>query len=427
MAFRVMMCLLFLVSVACQPSDDDDTSSSSGGITSTSSSGYVAISSSAVATSGTESQTNSSSGTVTTSTSQASSTSAGSGEASSTTGSSGEQPSSGEDPSSSATSGAPVSSTSGTTSSSTSAVSSSSSAPPVTDPNGLGPFIVSDRLEDTAEVLERDPSGEAMADTNVDVEIYHPTNAQGLRPLVLINHGFQLPTSQYRKYAEQLASHGFVAILVDYSAGFIGVNHLKNAYEIKGVITWALSQPALSVDPNRIGVTGHSLGGKLSFHVGVIDSRVGAVMGLDPVDASQSCNATNCPDVTDMLPNLHVPSAVLGETLDSTGGFLTPACAPADANYQTFYAKLGSPSIEVTINGANHMSFLDDVSSCGMTCSACKSPELKNDIVNALARSYVVAFFRRYLLDETGYDAYLTGTVAQQRYVDTGMATIQSK
>ncbi len=44
-----------------------------------------------------------------------------------------------------------------------------------------------------------------------------------------------------------------------------------------------------------------------------------------------------------------------------------------------------------------------------------------------MSKALVVAFYRRYLNNETGYDAYLTGATAQSRYVATGQATIQSK
>jgi hypothetical protein len=47
--------------------------------------------------------------------------------------------------------------------------------------------------------------------------------------------------------------------------------------------------------------------------------------------------------------------------------------------------------------------------------------------VNAMARAYVVAFYERHLRGNMAYDAYLTGAEAKARYIDTGMATIQSK
>jgi hypothetical protein len=102
-------------------------------------------------------------------------------------------------------------------------------------------------------------------------------------------------------------------------------------------------------------------------------------------------------------------------------------CAPAASNYTTFYARTLSPSIQITAAGANHMSFLDDVGSCGITCSFCQTATAANAQVTAMARAFVVAFYERHLRGNVAYDAYLTGAQAQSRYVATSQATITSK
>ncbi|MFS8069859.1 MAG: chlorophyllase/cutinase-like alpha/beta fold protein, partial [Byssovorax sp.] len=127
------------------------------------------------------------------------------------------------------------------------------------------------------------------------------------------------------------------------------------------------------------------------------------------------------------VPMLTIPTVFLGETIDSTAGGFGQACAPAADNYTTFYAGAKTPSLAVTVTGANHMSFLDDTASCGFTCSFCKMATAPNAQVNAMARAYVVAFYERHLRGDLGYDTYLTGAQAQARYVATKQATIQSK
>ena len=64
------------------------------------------------------------------------------------------------------------------------------------------------------------------------------------------------------------------------------------------------------------------------------------------------------------------------------------------------------------------MSFLDDAAGCGLLCGFCKAATLDNATVNALSCAYVVAFYGRHLKCNAGYDTYLTGTEAKQRYVD---------
>jgi hypothetical protein len=102
-------------------------------------------------------------------------------------------------------------------------------------------------------------------------------------------------------------------------------------------------------------------------------------------------------------------------------------CAPAADNFLTFFAKATAPALAVTVLGANHMSFLDDVDTCGFTCGFCQQATLANDVVNALARAYVVAFYGRHLKGIAGYDDYLTGATAQARYVETGLVELAEK
>ncbi|HTJ84151.1 MAG TPA: CocE/NonD family hydrolase [Polyangiaceae bacterium] len=278
------------------------------------------------------------------------------------------------------------------------------------------------------DTLDASVTVDATGDT-FDVHAFIPSAgpSSGPYPLVVIAHGFQLPTSEYTLYAERLASFGYVAVLPDYPTSLFSPSHVDNALDLSGVVDWAETAAALAgkVDTSLTGMTGHSLGGKVSLLAAKNDPRVKAVIALDPVDSATSCNATDCPDMSSQMGSLTIPTGFLGETTDASGGF--QPCAPAADNFTTFYANAPSPSFMVTVLGANHMSFLDDVAGCGFTCSFCQ-PSTANDAeVNAMARAYVTAFFERHLRGIAGYDAYLTGSEAEARYVTPGKATIESK
>jgi hypothetical protein len=147
---------------------------------------------------------------------------------------------------------------------------------------------------------------------------------------------------------------------------------------------------------------------------------------LDPIDGgANGCSPPQCVTVADLMPGLHVPTGFLGETTDAMGGFMP--CAPAADNYTTFYSKTNTPSLEVTVLGADHVSFVPDQSTCGFACSVCQPATAPQAQVLSMANAYLVAFYERYLRGDTAYDTYLTGAQAQARYVTTNQATITSK
>lgn len=241
-------------------------------------------------------------------------------------------------------------------------------------------------------------------------------------PLVLFGHGFLIPPTQYDSYAQHLATHGFLACTVDFVTG-LTPNHSLWATDYRAAIDALIladADPASplfgKLDPEHIGLAGHSLGGKLAVLAAKEDPRVKAVFGVDPVDGQE-------PDATDLLP-LSIPLGVIGETIDATATGM--ACAPAEANYTTFFDAAAAPALEITALGANHLSFLDEQSSCELVCEFCNPATVPDAEVNALTRAYLVAFFGRYLADRD-YDSQLNGDEAERRYVETRRITIRSR
>lgn len=298
-------------------------------------------------------------------------------------------------------------------------------APAPSDPAKDGPYAIKE-IDATTHV----PSTKDDVPVHCAFPVSGPTS--GPFPVVVLAHGFQLSASQYAGYLKRLATHGYVALTADYPAGFTSKSNIKDAQNLSGGLDWALSAPELAgkVDATKAGVMGHSRGGKDAVLAAVRDARFKAVLGLDPVDAKSplGCDEkTECPDASEAVATLSIPTAFLGETTDATGGTLGQACAPAADNFTTFYAKAKAKSLAVTIAGANHMSFLDAPDDCGLTCSVCNEATAPHADVIGLAYAMTVAFFERNLRGIAAEDAYLKGPQAQSRYVAKGLATIQSK
>jgi pimeloyl-ACP methyl ester carboxylesterase len=219
----------------------------------------------------------------------------------------------------------------------------------------------------------------------------------------------------YATFCEHLASHGVAVVAADPPATLLSVDHVQMAADA----TLALDA-ALATDGPLAGVTapvvamGHSLGGKLSVMVAAADPRVGGVFAIDPVNGGGPLGYTDTrPDVVpDSVAPLAMPVGVVGETTDavSTSTF-GQACAPAEQSFTTFYDAASSATFayEWNIAGAGHMDFVDDTSSCGLTCGVCNDSTADAATTRATVRALGVAFVRRHLAGETALDAWLVG------------------
>lgn len=294
-------------------------------------------------------------------------------------------------------------------------------SPGVPSPVGSGPY---------ATTVYAAIANVAATGNAVPIKCFVPSAPAGPVPLVVLAHGFQLPASQYEGTAAHAASFGFVVCTADFPAGFTP-DHLKSAQDLLGSLDFLIAASGASgnpvsgrVDAARLALSGHSLGGKLSVLAASMDARVKVVVALDPVDSAMLCNPTQCPDASDKLP-LAIPMAFLGETLDATGTF--QACAPKADNFETFFAKASPPSLRVTLQGANHMSFIDDPTSCGTVCGFCNPATMPQVQALEISRAYLVSFLSRHLLGHVGYDSWLSGVEAQTRWVAPKLATIETK
>jgi len=114
-------------------------------------------------------------------------------------------------------------------------------------------------------------------------------------PLLIMLHGFGVNGFWYDHHSRHLASHGVMVLALNYSdAKGVDGRHDLLAEKISLAIDWALAEPSpsevespspfygLTDGLNRVAIMGHSQGGKTAFYTAAIDSRVRAVIAMDP-------------------------------------------------------------------------------------------------------------------------------------------------
>ncbi|MCE9578266.1 MAG: hypothetical protein K8W52_34385 [Deltaproteobacteria bacterium] len=243
--------------------------------------------------------------------------------------------------------------------------------------------------------------------------IYQPstdggaTAAAGPFPLLVVSTGFQIGRANYALTCKHIASWGYVVLIHDYASG----NHQDHAAGVSSILDWALgASSGISghIQADKIATAGHSMGGKVSILSGVLDTRIKAVIGWDPVDALPPIADGSYSVTPEKMGMLTVPFAVLGETTDSTGGF-GGACAPAADNFHQFFVgACNVPSaLEVTIDKSDHTQWVDSRSSCGLACLVCGTGATPPATTLQITRRVTVAWLEKYLRGATTMDAWL--------------------
>lgn len=292
-------------------------------------------------------------------------------------------------------------------------------APPGTAPDASGGATDGSPADGAAATDPASPGGWDVHSANATVAtglgdaaatVYSPssdggaTAAAGPFPLVIVSTGFQIGRSNYDGTCRHLASWGYVVLAHDYTSG----NHQEKAGEIGDLVDWALAELAGRVDPTRIATAGHSLGGKVSINAAILDARIKAVVGWDPVDALPPFSDGSTSVTPELMDDLTAPLLVLGEITDAgTGGGM--ACAPVADNYARYFdAACNAPAaLEVTITGADHTDWVDDRNACGLACLFCGTGATDDAPIREINRRATTAWLQVHLRGDVAFAPYL--------------------
>ena len=267
-------------------------------------------------------------------------------------------------------------------------------------PGSLGPYAADGPA--AVQELARDVE---VSSGSFELEVYLPSTS-GPRPVVVLAPGLLQHAAAYAPYGRRLASHGMLVLVRDDPGIFTNTPEVTDGI-VETVTEWLPAEDANSgsplygrVDLSRVGLAGHSRGGKASLLAaegGLHEVALGW-FGLDPVDSSTLADGALA---RDELPGIGMPTAFLGAEVSSS-------CSPAADTYEVLFAVAPAPSVKIEGVGAGHTQLQSQDDCVG--CAACTPDgDADDDVVLSYAVRYLTAFFARELQDDTAVGATLQG------------------
>jgi dienelactone hydrolase len=239
------------------------------------------------------------------------------------------------------------------------------------DPAGPGPQpVAAERLD-----VEHE-------ENSVPVMLYRPARVAAPPPAVVFLPGRMAPDDQYESYARGLASRGFVVAVRGWYSPFRTDAEL--ARDASVIADWLVR--ALGADGRRIGVAGHSMGGKDAVLAAVRDGRFAGVVAIDPDDNGELSVARG------LVGSLRAPLLLIGAEVAWQAASV---CAPKATNYQRFFERAPAGTIELTLRDADHVQMLDEPDRFGYGICRCGTADSRR--VRVAARRATVGFFVQHL------------------------------
>ena len=219
-------------------------------------------------------------------------------------------------------------------------------------------------------------------------------------PAIAFAHGFTMfglfdGARDNRGHGEHLSSWGYVVAIPglpdDFDTRYTAMQDTLSWLEEEASDeSSALYQ---RVDVERLAVAGHSLGGATVLALASRDTRVRAVVALDPVYHTGGPGGGEALwDPAEDGPRIAVPTGILGAPASDCN---------ADADYARIYPEIGAThKASYTLVGGSHCDFNDPGGAlCGVICSPADPARAE------LSQAYMTAWFNYYLhLDDGSYE-----------------------
>lgn len=242
---------------------------------------------------------------------------------------------------------------------------------PAGDLAGPGPLtVVSSRLD-----VPRQGGSLAVA-------LYQPAPSPSPPPAIVFLPGRMAPDDQYESYARALASRGFVVAVRGWYSLF--TSDLELAHDARAIADWLVR--AQGADPKKIGIAGHSMGGKDAVLAAAQYGGFAGVVAIDPDDNGKVSV------VHGLLARLRAPLLLIGAEVAWQA---SSVCAPRATNYLRFFERAPAGTVELTLRDADHVQMLDEPDRLGYGICRCGTADTRQ--VRVTARRATVGFFVQHL------------------------------
>jgi dienelactone hydrolase len=230
--------------------------------------------------------------------------------------------------------------------------------------------------------------------------VFTPQSGLGL-PAVAFGHGWLQPTSRYEELLRHLATWGVVAAAPATQRGALA-SHRQFAIDLRTVLDVCvgvrLGDGDISVDPDKLGLVGHGMGGGCAV--------LAASPGASPGAATGAATDNRCRAMVTLALAETLPSAVTAARgctmpgLHLAGG--KDLLAPAVGHAEPVTRAWAGPVQLRTLPKASHLGFTAGPHWSDLLLGS--SPESGT---RRISRALVTAFLLRHLTDATDYDALL--------------------
>ncbi|REE98418.1 alpha/beta hydrolase family protein [Thermomonospora umbrina] len=199
--------------------------------------------------------------------------------------------------------------------------------------------------------------------------IFYPKDEKGTFGTIAVSPGFISPEGLVHWYAKTLASHGFVVMAM--GTFTVADPPPSRGDQLRAALDYMKTKSPVKdkVDPTRLGLSGHSMGGGGTLDAASKMPDLKAAVPLAP------WYLTGGP----VIPKVKAPTLVVGANID----FVAPMAIFATP----FYKALTSPNKALLTLPGDHM-----------------TPFL---LANPTLTKFAVSWFKRFLDDDTRYDQFL--------------------